>query len=143
MTKHYVRPEDALTLELLPKHGYLVVYATAEVWTNEAIEFGSTDRSGWVSSLDQPDEPVQARNDVDPLFMAYLPLNEDERGELADVLAMLGPVDSDSGSTIYATGTKTYDMATDEVWRYAVRAHVKNFSTVTMRWSEEPALLLV
>ena len=143
MTKHYVRPEDALTLDLLPKHGYLVVYATAEVWTNEATEFGSADRSGWASRLDRSDEPVQARNDVDPVFTAHLPLNEDERGELADVLAMLGPVDSDNGSTIYATGTKTYDMTTDEIWRYAVHAHVKRFNTVTMQWSEDSALLLV
>lgn len=127
MTTHYVRPEEALTLDHLPEHGHLVVYGTVEVWTNAALEFGNPSRSGWAATLDQPDEPAESRDHVQPLFRAPLPLNEEQREELADILAMLGAVDSENGSTIYATDTKTYDMSTDETWRYAVHASVRWF----------------
>lgn len=138
---HHVRPEDTLTLDHLPDHGLFFVYGTVDVWTEAALEFGNPDRLGWVSSLDQPDEPEENRDAVKPLFMARLPLSEDDEGELRDVIALLGAVESENGSTIYATDLKTYDMSTDETWRYAVHAHVKLFGGTPRRWSEHDARL--
>lgn len=139
---YYVFPEKALTRERLPKDGYLVVYATVAVWTQEDIDFGNPSRSGWAKSLNQADEPHEARNDVAPVFSEMLPLNEEAWDELKDIVKDLGPVTVGERGTISATESKSYSEENDEVWMYSIHAHVKAYKPGTMDFTEESVQLL-
>lgn len=142
MTNHYVRPEQSFTLEHIPEEPSLEIYATVEVWTEAAREFGNTDRMGWVSSITQPDEPEPERDGVTPLFAASLPLDEDNSDDIINILMDLGAVQSDDGSTIYATDAKVYDMASDETWAYTIHAHIRQQNPVTGEWTEDKVRIL-
>lgn len=139
---HYVRPEQAFTLEHMPEEPSLVIYGTVDIWTEAAREFGNPDRSGFVSSLTQPDEPVGPRRDAKPLFIAGLPLDEYNADDIINVLRDLGAVESEDGSTIYAVDAKVYDMASDETWMYAIHAHIRHYDTTQGQWVEDKVRIL-
>lgn len=109
---------------ILTTAGALYVYATASVWTNTSTEAGLPDRQGWVDDLDGA-EPVDARNDVAPLFHAALPLNEDERDELAEVIDALGATGDYERGMLYAEEGVEHDLTTDETWSYTLHTFVK------------------
>src|SRR5687768_18025953 len=122
MSKHYVWPERAMTLEHIPEEPSLVIYGTVNVYTTASTEAGVPDRSGFVSTLTQPDEPVESRDDASPLLIRSLPLDEEDAADIIRILEELGVADSEDGSTIYASDPKSYDLATDETWGYAIHA---------------------
>lgn len=142
--KTYLSPEAYLNVEGMPKRGYLFVYATASVWTSEDIGHGDTSRKGWVSSVDQPDEPVENRGDVQAIFAASLPLSEDQADDLRRVLEGLGAVypDGNQNDTLYVVDSRDYDLTKDEVWNYAVHSFAKDYDRRKGEWAETPVALL-
>lgn len=127
MSKHYVFPERSFTLEHVPAEPSLVIYGTVNVYTGASTEAGVPDRSGFVSSITQPDEPVESRDEARPLLERSLPLDEDDAADILRILQDLGVADSEDGSTIYASDPKCYDLASDETWVYAIHAHIRRW----------------
>lgn len=142
MSKHYVWPERAMTLEHIPEEPSLVIYGTVNVYTTAATVAGVPDRGGFVSSITQPDEPVESRDDVTPLLIRSLPLDEDDAADIIQILKDLGVADSEDGSTIYSTDPKCYDLGSDEQWAYAIHAHIRRFDPLAEGWVEDKVRIL-
>lgn len=142
--KTYLSPEAYLNVAGFPRRGYLFVYATASVWTSQDIGHGDTARKGWVSSVDQPHEPVENRDDVQAIFAASLPLSEGQADDLRRVLEGLGPVhdDGNQNDTLYVMDPRDYDLTTDETWMYAVHSFAKDYDRAKSEWVETPVALL-
>lgn len=139
---HLVFPENHLTTKHLPQSGYLWVFGTVEVTTEESASEGVADRYGWVSSIDKPDEPVENRNDVTPLVHAALPLTRDDLDELHDLLKSMGAIESDDGSTIRSTDAQSWDLTNDEQWLYTIHASVKRVDLTTAQFVEDHVQIL-
>lgn len=139
--QHYVRPEDHLTTRFLPPGGYLWIDATVDVYTSESVEHGGSDRNGYVSTIEQPDEPTMNEEGMVPVFVAALPLDEEKLEELRRLIAHIGAVESDRW--IAAVDTVTYDMTTDETWSYALHPQFRVMNTLTAQWAHtEPVRIL-
>lgn len=142
MSKHYVWPERSFTMENMPPEPSLVIYGTVNVLTTASTEAGVPDRGGFVSTLTQPDEPVESRDDASPLLIRSLPLDEEDAADIIRILEELGVADSEDGSTIYASDPKCYDMASDETWSYAIHAHIRRFDPLAEGWVEDKVRIL-
>lgn len=123
------------TLDTLPAHGAVRIYTTADVVTDESARFGDAARRGWVSEPGASDLE-EARNYARPTVEVMLPLDDDDREVIARAVESLGAYETDDGSTLYATDGTVLDYMTDEVWTYALHAHVKHHDGVR-GWVED------
>jgi len=142
--KEYLAPVEHLDVAGLPERGHLFVFGTVGIWSPEDIAHGDTDRKGWVSRIDDRDEPAENRNDVTPLFAGTLPLGEEQIDDLTDMFRRMGAV-HDSGNndgTLYLIDPVEYDLTSGDQWMYAVHAVVKDFNATESKWTETSVNLL-
>jgi hypothetical protein len=118
-------------------NGRIRVWVTAEIMTNESVEFGDADRRGWMSDLNSS-EPAESRNYVSPIWECEISdgaligdiLTPDEfADELRTVISRLGAYETDDGSTLYGVDGVIWDYSTDETWSYALHAEVKHYES--------------
>lgn len=109
------------------QEGWLSIYATADIYTDESLIHGDADRRGWVSKIDGPDNPVENRNDVEPLFHHELPLDEDALDDLRHVLAAKEWGPHVERGTLYAADSYAWDDSVSEVWNYAIHGHIRHY----------------
>ena len=129
-----------ITLDTLPRHGVIRVYATADVITSESAAHGDAAARGWVDDLDST-ELEESRNYVRPVFECRVEsFDDDAREVLADTVARLGAHESDDGCTLYGCDGVTWDYATDAVWLYALHGHVKHFDAAR-GWVEDAVVI--
>lgn len=107
--------------------GRLSIYGTADVYTDDSVGEGLSDRSGWVSTIDGPDQIMESRNDVTPLFEAELPLDEDALKELDDLLRRKMWDPHVERGTLHTADSYAWDDTISEVWNYAVHGHVRHY----------------
>lgn len=107
--------------------GYLSVYATVEIFTDESLAVGVPDERGWVNSIHEPAQIFENRNDVQPLFHHALPLGEDALNELDDMLSTHSWMARAEDGNLHATRAKDWVGDYVKTWQYSLHGYVRHY----------------
>ena len=142
------------TLNNLPSHGRVAIFATADVVTPESAAWGDADRRGWVSDLSSFSDPEESRNYVAPIWSAYVhEIREgrehygafdtaaEVRQEILDILDRLGAYSDNGDGTYYAEDAVTHDYTSADSWMYALHVSVKHLDPMR-GWVEDSVSVL-
>lgn len=135
----------------LPTTGVLRIYVTCDRVTSESAENGSVAEMGWVDAVGSS-TIYESRNDVEPVYEVAFDNGDVSKGSeyvdwedalsaLDDTIATLGAYESSDGSTLYGVDGHVLDYATDNVYNYAMHAHVKYFKPFIGYVEEDTCIL--